>query len=222
MLLITTDATFADTIHHLLKPNGYHLSRAATVRDALSIAQQSPIKLALIDRRQQVIQLLRREEAVRDIPMIAIQPQGQPWTEEDMLEQLAAGFDMVLTSQRSREWLASIKAVLRRQEFQETPSREFRVNQLYMNLDRHEVKVEERPVQLTPKEFKILRVFLERPGRVLSRQALLDQVWGEDYALEEHALDVHIHALRQKLESTASSPRVIVTVRGVGYKLCST
>jgi DNA-binding response OmpR family regulator len=90
-----------------------------------------------------------------------------------------------------------------------------------MNLDRHEVRVEGKSIQLTPKEFQILRVLLQNPGRVLTRQALLNLVWGEDYALEEHALDVHIHALRQKLEYKPSVPQWIVTVRGVGYKLSS-
>ncbi|TKB87773.1 MAG: winged helix-turn-helix domain-containing protein, partial [Nitrospira sp.] len=76
-----------------------------------------------------------------------------------------------------------------------------------------------KPVELTPREFKILRQFMESPGIVLSRQDLLNRVWGEDYALEEHALDVHIHSLRQKIETEPSKPVFIVTIRGIGYKL---
>ena len=128
---------------------------------------------------------------------------------------------MVLDSHRHREWLAVIKALIRREEFQAVPITEFRVNSLCMNLDRHEVMVGENPIQLTPKEFHILRVFFQNPGRVLTRQELLNFVWGEDYALEEHALDVHIHALRQKLEYNPAAPRWILTIRGVGYKLSS-
>ena len=111
--------------------------------------------------------------------------------------------------------------MLRRQELSAGPMREFRANQLYMNLDRHEVLVEGRPTQLTAKEFQILQLFLEQCGRVVTRQALLDRVWGEEFAIEEHALDVHIHALRQKLQVTPSFPRMILTVRGIGYKLSS-
>jgi DNA-binding response OmpR family regulator len=88
-----------------------------------------------------------------------------------------------------------------------------------MDLDRHEVTVNGRLVELTPKEFQILRQFLEFPDRLFSRQEMLNKVWGEGYALEEHALDVHIHSLRQKIESDPARPRVIVTVRGIGYKL---
>jgi DNA-binding response OmpR family regulator len=88
-----------------------------------------------------------------------------------------------------------------------------------MDVDRHEVTVNERVVDLTPKEFQILHQFLESPSRVFTRQEMLNKVWGEGYALEEHALDVHIHSLRQKIESDPSNPTVIVTVRGIGYKL---
>lgn len=88
-----------------------------------------------------------------------------------------------------------------------------------MDLDRHEVTVGGQKVELTPKEFQVLQQFMEAPGRVFSRQEMLNRVWGEGYALEEHALDVHIHSLRQKIEIDAAEPRLIVTVRGVGYKL---
>jgi DNA-binding response OmpR family regulator len=88
-----------------------------------------------------------------------------------------------------------------------------------MDVDRHEVSVGGRLVELTPKEFQILRQFLESPNRLFSRQEMLNKVWGEGYALEEHALDVHIHSLRQKIESDPTRPKLIVTVRGIGYKL---
>jgi DNA-binding response OmpR family regulator len=92
---------------------------------------------------------------------------------------------------------------------------------LQMDLERHEVTVSGRNVNLTPKEFQILRCFLESPCRVFSRQEMLNCVWGDGYALEEHALDVHIHSLRQKIEENPAAPKLIVTVRGVGYKLRS-
>ncbi len=88
-----------------------------------------------------------------------------------------------------------------------------------MDLDRHEVLVKGHAVDLTPKEFEILRHFLESPSRVFSRQEMLKRVWGEDYALDEHVLDVHIHSLRQKIEQNPASPTCLLTVRGVGYKL---
>lgn len=88
-----------------------------------------------------------------------------------------------------------------------------------MDLNCHEVLVNGHVIDLTPKEFQILRQFLESPYRVLSRQEMLNRVWGDGYALEEHALDVHIHSLRQKIEQDPSNPTFLLTVRGVGYKL---
>jgi DNA-binding response OmpR family regulator len=88
-----------------------------------------------------------------------------------------------------------------------------------MDVARHELTVDGKPVELTPKEFQILRQLVLHPFRVFSRDELLDQVWGERCALEEHTLDVHIHALRQKIEPDAAHPRYIATVRGIGYKL---
>ncbi|MBS0171129.1 MAG: response regulator transcription factor [Nitrospira sp.] len=219
VLVVTKDEALATAIQHVLRPNGYHVSLAPTAEAALSLASGTSFKLALIDRRHKIVAALRQNHAFRQIPMIALQPQGEACTEEDTVEDLAAGFDIVTESHRHREWLAIIKALLRRQELQTTPPREFRVNALCMNLDRHEVRVEGRSIQLTLKEFQILRVLLQHPGRVLTRQELLNLVWGEDYALEEHALDVHIHALRHKLEDKPSAPHWILTVRGVGYKL---
>ena len=88
-----------------------------------------------------------------------------------------------------------------------------------MDLTCHEVLVNGHAVDLTPKEFQILKQFLESPRRVFSRQEMLNRVWGEGYALEEHALDVHIYSLRQKIEQNPASPTFLLTVRGVGYKL---
>ena len=74
-------------------------------------------------------------------------------------------------------------------------------------------------MELTPKEFQILRQLMMHPARVFSRDELLNKVWGEHAALEEHTLDVHIHSLRHKIESDPAHPRYVITVRGVGYKL---
>jgi two-component system, OmpR family, response regulator RegX3 len=88
-----------------------------------------------------------------------------------------------------------------------------------MDPARHEVHVGDRLVELTPRQFQLLRQFMMSPGQVFSRQQLLDRVWGIGYALEEHALDVHIHMLRHKIEVDPSKPAYLLTVRGVGYKL---
>lgn len=93
------------------------------------------------------------------------------------------------------------------------------VGNLQMDMVRHEVTVGGKPVELTPKEFQILQHLMQHPSKVFSRDELLDRIWGEGYALEQHTLDVHIHSLRHKIESDPAKPKYIMTVRGIGYKL---
>ena len=88
-----------------------------------------------------------------------------------------------------------------------------------MDLAKHEVRLNGALVSLTPKEFAILHWLLKAPGQAFSRQVMLSRVWGEKYVLDQHTLDVHVHALRQKIEKNPERPNLIVTVRGVGYKL---
>lgn len=219
VLLVTSDRGLAETIQQLLTPNGYQVLLADTAHTALLLARRTSSSLALIDRRHQVITLLRSDQLVGHIPMIAIQPLGCSCTEEEFLIDLTNGFDMVLPSHRHRECLAIMKSLLRRQALQRAPMTEFRVHDLYMSVDRYEVTVAGVPVRLTPKQFTILRVLIQDAGRVLSRQDLLNRVWGADIALEEHALDVHIHAIRRKIEPNPSKPALLHTIRGIGYKL---
>ncbi len=101
------------------------------------------------------------------------------------------------------------------------PAELYVVGGLALNIVRREVTVGGKPVDLTPTQFKILLQLIQQPSRVFSRSELLDLIWGEGYALEQHTLDVHIHSLRHKIEPDPSNPKFIVTVRGVGYKLKS-
>lgn len=219
ILLVTHDEELSAMLHHLLRPNGYHILRATSAHHVYSLGQRKSSTLAVVDRRQTIITQLRRDPLIGHIPMVALQPPGQSCTEDDMVRDLAEGYDVVFPTFSQREWLAIIKALIRRQALLSTPAPELRANQLQMNVARYEVTMAGSPVQLTPKEFRLLQVLLQNAGRVLSRQELLNLVWGEDYALEEHALDVHIHALRQKIEPDPSRPVVILTIRGIGYKL---
>jgi DNA-binding response OmpR family regulator len=134
---------------------------------------------------------------------------------------MEAGVDDVLCGQTNRQLMAKIRALLRRQRLEAQAPQILRVGSLQMDLDKHEVTTDGHLVSLTPKEFAILQCFLQAPGQAFSRQAMLSRVWGEEYALDLHALDVHVHALRHKIEKDPDRPNLIVTVRGVGYKLKS-
>ncbi|MBL8071663.1 MAG: response regulator transcription factor [Nitrospira sp.] len=221
LLLVSADKVASGSLVKLLETNGYNLSVAATVTSALSeIRRHSPM-LILVDR-----EILAKEAGHRDqfppaIPIIVLQPFDKSCGPDDCLTELEDGYDLVFCSPHYRELLAHIRAILRRHNMTSESPSVLRVQGLAMDTARHEVTVGGALVELTPKEFRILHQFLLSPGVVLSRQDLLNRVWGEDYALEEHALDVHIHSLRQKIEADPAKPIFIVTIRGVGYKLQS-
>lgn len=219
IVFLTTDPTFAGSIERLLAPNGYHVAIARSISGLGALDRNSPT-VALIDRRLDVIGELRSQTMFRKMPSIALLPLGQHVSEEDYIRDLEKGYDFVFCSDRYRELIAHIRAMFRRyRSEQEASSSALTVGPLHMDLARYEVKVGDSVKPLTYKEFEILRHLLLSAGHVLSRQELLNRVWGEEYALEEHALDVHIHSLRRKIEPDSSNPRFIITVRGVGYKL---
>jgi len=219
LLLISADQPAIGLLGKLLEMNGYRTCVATTIAAALSeIRGRSPV-LILLDRQILTKEGGRRDQFPSTIPIIVLQPFDEFCGQDECLTELDAGFDLVFCSPHSRELLAHIRAILRRCTMASASTSALRVEGLMMDIARHEVTVGRTLVDLTLKEFCILHQFLLSPGIVLSRQELLNRVWGDDYALEEHALDVHIHSLRQKIETDPSKPKFIVTVRGIGYKL---
>ena len=134
---------------------------------------------------------------------------------------LEIGADDYVTKPYSpRERVARVRAVLRRRsgEMMESNTPTLTVGPVRMDVDRHVVTVNGAPVQLPLKEFELLELLLRNAGRVLTRGQLIDRIWGADYVGDTKTLDVHVKRLRSKIEPVPSSPRHIVTVRGLGYK----
>ncbi len=133
---------------------------------------------------------------------------------------LELGADDYVTKPFSvRELMSRVKAVLRRAQTLEVPSASIvRVGDLTIDPIRYEVTVEDKQVDLSPKEFDLLRFLATHAGQVFTRQALLDRVWGADAYVEDRTVDVHIRWLREKVETFPSKPCRLLTVRGVGYK----
>ncbi len=219
ILLVTSDELFARTMEKQLGDNGYRVTIVGTVAGGVARARQTMPAMMLVDRRQRHIDHLRREHDLNKVPVIALHPPGHTCNEEHSLQDLDGDADMVLCNQGYREVIARIRAVLRRERLATMPKPSYDVGTLRVDVDRHEVTVDGRLIDLTPKEFRILLQLVSHPSRVFSRDELLNQVWGEGCELEEHTLDVHIHSLRQKIERDPAHPRFITTVRGVGYKL---
>lgn len=210
---------FAQSLKKAFEASGYESTIVTTESAAYAAAKASVPALLIIDRQQGTVTNLRQLRTLIAAPIIAVQEGATPCADDDCIQEYDQGIDLVICSQSPRELVARVRAILRRREPHLESHTHYSAGTLRMDLDRHEVTINGRVIELTPKEFQILHQFLESPSRVFSRQEMLNRVWGDGYALEEHALDVHIHSLRQKIESAPASPKIIVTVRGIGYKL---
>ncbi len=219
VLAFTRSHALAHALQTRLPGNGYDLSVVRSPEELEAKCVPPPPALVLVDRSDVALGRIREALTKQAVPLVLLQPPGSPCKDEDCADDLVAGVDQVICTPSFREVIARIRSILRRQTFSAARSAQYRVGALVMDLDRHEVTLDGRSVALTPKEFLILQHLMQSPQRVFSRQELLNLVWGEDYALEEHTLDVHIYGLRQKLEPDPPRPRFLATVRGVGYKL---
>lgn len=219
ILIFMRSEPFAQSIKKTFDASGFQSATVGTEGAAFAAAREAGPALIIIDRQLSTESNLRQLRAVSAAPIVAVQVAVASCADDECVQDYERDVDLVVCSQSPRELLARVRAILRRRVTQCASNMHYNVGKIRMDLDRHEVTVSGRLVELTPKEFQILRQFLEFPNRLFSRQEMLNKVWGEGYALEEHALDVHIHSLRQKVEANPADPRAIVTVRGIGYKL---
>ena len=219
VLIFISSEPFAQSLKKALETSGYRSTAVTTESAAFAETKTTVPSLIILDRHSSSIANFRQMKTLNIVPIIAVQEGNISCQDEDCVPEYDQDVDLVVCGQSVRELVARVRAILRRRGAGVVSHTQYSAGNLRMDLDRHEVLVNGHAVDLTPKEFQILRQFLESPSRVFSRQEMLNRVWGEGYALEEHALDVHIHSLRQKIESDPACPKKIVTVRGVGYKL---
>lgn len=220
ILIFIQSEPFAQSLQKVFVANGYRVSFATTETAAYEAMKESPPSLIIVERQDGFTAVLRRLRTAANVPIIAVVNGIGMCQDDECLNDYESDIDLVLCNQTPRQVVARVRAILRRCVSTVQSHRHFRAGTIHVDIDRHEVTIGGRVVMLTPKEFQIIHQFIEAPGRVFSRQEMLNRVWGEGYALEEHALDVHIHSLRQKIEANPNEPRLITTVRGVGYKLC--
>lgn len=219
VLIFMKSESFAQSLKKALETSGYRSTAVNTESAALAEANANVPSLIILDRQVCAVTNFRNLRLLHAVPIVAVQESNSACADEECLQEYERDIDLIVCNQSVRELVARARAILRRREPRADSHTQYSVGHIRLDLDRHEVTVKGHAVDLTPKEFQILRQFLESPSRVFSRQEMLNRVWGEGYALEEHALDVHIHSLRQKIEQNPARPAFIVTVRGVGYKL---
>lgn len=228
ILVVEDDATLLDTLEYNLTAEGYKVLTAADGRTALQVARDEKPDLVLLDVMLpgldgfEVCRILRRE---MNAPILMLTARAD---EVDRVVGLEVGADDYLTKPFSmRELLARVKALLRRVrlireemavEKAEAGSEPLRFGDLSIDLDRREVLWRNDTLHLKPKEYELLVFLARHRGMPLTRDLLLERVWGWDYGGGSRTVDVHVRWLREKIEADPGNPVRIVTVRGVGYR----
>ena len=222
ILLVEDERSIAEGLKISLESEGFQVAWAKDGNEALGAWERTRPDLIVLDLMLPGVsgtEVCRTIRTRSDVPIIMLTARD---TEVDRVVGLEIGADDYLTKPFStRELIARIRAILRRAPLGSTPpTDELPVEASGVRVDRsrHEVTVEGRRVDLPPKEFDLLAVLVEYAGRVLTRNQLIDEVWGSDYVGDTKTLDVHIRRLRGRIEDDPQDPRRILTVRGVGYR----
>ena len=221
ILVVEDDPALAELLRYNLTREGFEVALAADGDAALVAAEDSLPDLVVLDwmipglSGIEVCRRLRRREASRALPVIMLTARGE---ETDRVEGLESGADDYVVKPFSIvELAARIRAVLRRVgSGAGAESEAIEAGGVRLDLARHRVTRAGREVHLGPTEFKLLRVLMERPGRVFGREQLLDRVWGRDIHVELRTVDAQVRRLRRALNA-AGAEDVIRTVRGAGY-----
>ncbi len=219
ILLVEDERPIVESLRYALEKEGYDVLEAADGSEALELARAKSPDLVLLDIMLpgmsgfEVCRILRKESSV---PILMLTARSD---EPDRVVGLDLGADDYITKPFSmREVLARVRAALRRSQAATAVTETLQVGDLVMDLARHEVRAADQRIPLPPRQFDLLRAFLSSSGRVLTREMLLQQVWGYDFGGDDRTVDVHVRWLRRKLQD-AGSQITIETVRGVGYKL---
>jgi two-component system response regulator RegX3 len=223
ILLVEDERSIAEGLKVSLESEGFQVAWAKDGNEALSAWERTRPDLIVLDLMLPGVsgtEVCRTIRARSDVPIIMLTARD---TEVDRVVGLEIGADDYLTKPFStRELIARIRAILRRAPHggMLTAVDELPIEASGVRVDRsrHEVTVDGRPVELPPKEFELLAMLVEYAGRVLTRNQLIDEVWGTDYVGDTKTLDVHIRRLRGRVEDEPTDPRRIRTVRGVGYR----
>jgi two-component system response regulator RegX3 len=223
ILLVEDERSIAEGLKISLESEGFQVAWAKDGTEALGAWERTRPDLIVLDLMLPGVsgtEVCRTIRARSDVPIIMLTARD---TEVDRVVGLEIGADDYLTKPFStRELIARIRAILRRAPIggmhaavEELP---IEASGVRVDRSRHEVTVEGRRVELPPKEFELLAMLVEYAGRVLTRDQLIDEVWGADYVGDTKTLDVHIRRLRGRIETDPTDPHRIRTVRGVGYR----
>ena len=239
ILVVDDEAVLVETIAYNLEQAGYQVMTAADGASALEVARREAPDLIVLDVMLpemdglEVCRQLRRERSTTAVPILMLTAKGD---EIDKVVGLEVGADDYVTKPFGRrELLARVRALLRRSEFalahedgnaqsapgeispSPVPGRELIAGPLRIDLAGRRVNCRGKDIELQPKQFELLTYLTRNRGTVLTRDQLLQNVWGYDYVGDTRTVDVHMRWLREKLEEDPANPKLLQTVRGVGY-----
>ncbi len=221
ILIVEDEPSLAEPLAYLLEREGYATVHAADGRNAIAVFESGGIDLVLLDLMLPGLpgtEVCRAIRAISNVPIIMLTAKD---SEVDIVVGLELGADDYVTKPyKTRELIARIRAVLRRrvEESVAVDDAIVEVGAVRMDVDRHVVTVAGVETPMPLKEFELLEYLMRNAGRVLTRGQLIDRIWGADYFGDTKTLDVHIKRIRAKIEPDPSAPRLLVTVRGLGYR----
>jgi DNA-binding response OmpR family regulator len=222
ILVVDDEPAIVDSVSYALRSEGFDVEIRSDGEGALEAALSDGFDLVILDLRLpglSGIEVCRRLRATSQVPILILSARD---AEVDRVLGLESGADDYVTKPFSiAELVSRVRAIFRRRDL-DRGGVEFAVRTvggLRIDLTRHRVTVDGRPVDLTPTEFRLLALLAQEPGRVFGRREVMQHLWDSTYVGDERACDVHVSKLRRKIEEDPEEPRRLVTVRGVGYRL---
>lgn len=218
VLLVDDEPTILETVETKLRKEGYSVFTAATAEDGMRLYRQAKPDLLILDvmlPQRSGFDLCKAVRKDSTVPIIFLTARA---SETDRVSGFEIGADdYVVKPFNLAELAARVKALLRRTTGDD-PLEVVEVGNLRIDPKTHEATMDGEAMSLSPKEFALLHFLMRHTGQVFSRDTLLDRVWGHDVYVNSRTVDVHIHWLRERIESQANKPTRLVTIRGVGYK----
>lgn len=218
VLVVDDDQSIADLLRDFLENDHFHVLTASNTEEALAAFQQSAVDCLILDIMmpgENGFEFCRRIRAKSDVPILFLSARS---ADVDKIRGLTlGGDDYIVKTASPGEIVARVKAVLRRSASNQPPTEKILdFGRLTLNLTTRELAVDGKNVMLTPKEYELLRLFLEHPRHVFSYDQLLDKLW--DSVGDKHTVRVHLSRLREKIEADPNDPQYVVNVWGIGYR----
>jgi len=227
ILIVDDEANILELLRYNFESNGFQVVEAKNGEDALDIIESEEVDAVILDLMLpgingiDVLKKIRNSEH-QNLPVIMLTAKNE---EIDAILGLEMGADDYIGKPfRSRELVSRVKAIFRRSSTDKSDPKKMKKHTegpVSISKDTHQVYINGEEVEMTLKEFGLLEKLMSSPGRVFTREELLNSIWGYDYIGETRTVDVHIRQLRKKIEKDDTNPQIIITVRGVGYKFKS-